>query len=455
MTVIHAARALTPEGWRADVRLTIAGGRFVAVETGAAPSPDDERHAIALPGMANVHSHAFQRGMAGLAELRGQSPDSFWTWREWMYRFALTMNPGSGRGGRRPALCRDAGGRLHPRRRVPLSASRRDGRPYAAIAEMAARIAAAAARDRHRPDAAAGVLRPCDFGAAPPTPGQRRFISDLDGFARLLEGCRDVADSSTAPMSASRRIACAPSRPTNSPASARWPGRRRSTSTSPSRSRRSRTASPGPARGRSHGCSTMRRSMRAGACIHATHMNDGRDRRAGQDRRRRRPLPDHRSQSRRRHLQRAGFRRPWRPVRHRHGFERADRRRRRIAPARICAAPRPSRAQCHGGRRRLDGTGACSTARSPAAPRRCKPTPAGSRAGAPANLVTLDAGASGIWRRCEGDRHSRRLDIRRGRASGRLRLGARPKAGRGRQASAARARIGARFRAAMDELRAA
>ena len=63
--------ALLPQGWQDHVRMDLAGGRIVCVETGAVPAPDDERHAIGLPGLANVHSHGFQRGMAGLAEVRG------------------------------------------------------------------------------------------------------------------------------------------------------------------------------------------------------------------------------------------------------------------------------------------------------------------------------------------------------------------------------------------------
>src|SRR5688500_4720785 len=93
MTVIHAAEALTANGWRSDVRLPVVDGRLASVEIGAAPLPGDERHAIVLPAVPNLHSHAFQRGMAGLAEVRGAAADSFWTWREAMYRFALSMTP--------------------------------------------------------------------------------------------------------------------------------------------------------------------------------------------------------------------------------------------------------------------------------------------------------------------------------------------------------------------------
>ena len=93
MKVIHAANALTPSGWEADVRIGIEAGRIASLETGRAAGASDERHAIVLSGMPNLHSHAFQRGMAGLAEVRGLSADSFWSWRETMYRFALSMTP--------------------------------------------------------------------------------------------------------------------------------------------------------------------------------------------------------------------------------------------------------------------------------------------------------------------------------------------------------------------------
>ena len=79
--------ALTPDGWARDVRLTIAGGRIAGLETGAARGAGDEGGGVALPGVANVHSHAFQRAMAGLTEARGPSDDDFWTWRALMYRF--------------------------------------------------------------------------------------------------------------------------------------------------------------------------------------------------------------------------------------------------------------------------------------------------------------------------------------------------------------------------------
>jgi formimidoylglutamate deiminase len=91
--VLFFKEALLKSGWASDVRIELAGGVIASVETGARVGGGDERHAIGLPGMPNLHSHAFQRAMAGLAEVRGPDHDTFWTWREVMYRFALAMTP--------------------------------------------------------------------------------------------------------------------------------------------------------------------------------------------------------------------------------------------------------------------------------------------------------------------------------------------------------------------------
>ena len=188
MTTIFAANALLPDGWRQDVRIAIGDGRIISV-TSATCEAGDERHAAVVPALSNVHSHAFQHAMAGLTERRGTGNDSFWTWRDLMYRFALAMTPddveavaamlyvrmleaGFGRVGEFHYLHHD-----------------RDGRAYADIGEMAARIAAAS------DTAGIGLtLLPVfyahsGFGAAPPRPEQRRFLSTPDFYARLMARC--------------------------------------------------------------------------------------------------------------------------------------------------------------------------------------------------------------------------------------------------------------------------
>jgi len=191
VTSIFAEQALLPDGWHADVRIAFTGDRITAVETAAGILPGDERHAILLPGMPNLHSHAFQRGMAGLAELRGPSADSFWSWREVMYRFALSMTPDQVEAVAAQLYVEmlEAGftrvGEFH------YLHHDRDGQPYANIAEMAERIAASAG------DTGIGLtLLPVfyahsSFGGAAPNEGQRRFINDVNRFSRLVDKSRE------------------------------------------------------------------------------------------------------------------------------------------------------------------------------------------------------------------------------------------------------------------------
>src|SRR5579883_2210601 len=94
MKTFFAETALMPEGWARDVRLTVDdAGDLVACEPGAAPGGAERLDGTVLPGMPNLHSHAFQRAMAGLTEQSSGRPDSFWTWRETMYRFLARLSP--------------------------------------------------------------------------------------------------------------------------------------------------------------------------------------------------------------------------------------------------------------------------------------------------------------------------------------------------------------------------
>ncbi len=184
--------ALVEGEWRDGVRIDHRGGVIVGVET-AGPSPADERGAIAVPGLGNVHSHAFQRGMAGLAERRdggADADDSFWTWRQVMYGFLDRLDPEDVEAIAALAYVEmlESGftrvGEFHYLHHAP------DGHPYDDPAELASRIGAAAE--------ATGIgltLLPVfyahgGFGGAPPAPGQRRFVNSLDDFVALHAAAR-------------------------------------------------------------------------------------------------------------------------------------------------------------------------------------------------------------------------------------------------------------------------
>src|SRR4029079_906333 len=85
--------ALLPDGWARDVRVEVAGGAIARVERDAARQGATAISGIAIPGLPNLHCHSFQRAMAGLAERRGPTDDSFWTWREVMYGFLAALTP--------------------------------------------------------------------------------------------------------------------------------------------------------------------------------------------------------------------------------------------------------------------------------------------------------------------------------------------------------------------------
>ncbi|KAA8996641.1 formimidoylglutamate deiminase [Affinibrenneria salicis] len=91
---LFAQYALLNDGWRRDVLLEWnPEGLLSNVSTAASPPPGVARAGWLLPGMPNLHSHAFQRAFSGLTEYRQQREDSFWSWRNLMYAFAARISP--------------------------------------------------------------------------------------------------------------------------------------------------------------------------------------------------------------------------------------------------------------------------------------------------------------------------------------------------------------------------
>lgn len=187
MPTIHAKTALLPSGWVDNVILTIAEGR---IETIAPGTDGDTSVDILLPALANLHSHAFQRAMAGLTEKRGpDASDSFWTWRSLMYRFLDHLTPDDIQSIAAYVQLEmlqsgyAAVGEFHYLHHQP------GGAPYDNLAELSDRIIAAAA------DTGIGLTHlpvlymqgGCD--GRPLGPGQDRFGNSADRFAKLHEQC--------------------------------------------------------------------------------------------------------------------------------------------------------------------------------------------------------------------------------------------------------------------------
>ena len=184
------AHALLPDGWADDVAVSVLGGRITALEVGTAPRPRDERHFAGLPGLANVHSHGFQRGMAGLSERRGRPDDDFWSWREVMYRFLDRLTPDDIAAITAQAYVEMLEGGFTRVGEFHYLHNDADGARYADPAQTAAAIAEAAGTTGIGLTLLPVFYAHGDFGGAAPAPGQRRFISDVDGFAALVEASR-------------------------------------------------------------------------------------------------------------------------------------------------------------------------------------------------------------------------------------------------------------------------
>ncbi len=182
--------ALLPGGWARRVRVTGGDGVIRSVERDVDPGEGDERHAIGLPGLPNLHSHAFQRAIAGLTERRGPAEDSFWTWRELMYRFVERIDPDQLQAVTALAFAEmlEAGftrvGEFH------YLHQDKSGVPFADPGELAGRIAAAAAESGIALTLLPAFYAHSGFGARGPGERQLRFATDLERFGRIVESSR-------------------------------------------------------------------------------------------------------------------------------------------------------------------------------------------------------------------------------------------------------------------------
>ena len=185
MTQTEAPQLWTPDGWTPAP----AGSAFPA-------------GAWIVPGIPNLHSHAFQRAMAGLAERQTHPEDSFWTWRETMYRFAGRMTPESTHAVATQLYAEmlEAGYtsvcEFHYLHHAP------DGRSYDDPAAMSRALVAAARDTGIRLTLLPVLYMTGGFDGRPLNPRQQRFGHEVDGFLRLVETLREEEDETL-------RIGCA------------------------------------------------------------------------------------------------------------------------------------------------------------------------------------------------------------------------------------------------------
>ncbi len=179
-------RVLVGAEWQRDVEVAVDGrGRIAGVSTGVGKTRGERMGGWAVPGVPDVHSHSFQRALAGLAE--GSGPGSFWSWRDVMYRFADLLTPDDVEAVT-AQLCIEllkAGftcvGEFHYLHHAP------GGAPYDDSAEMSRRILAAARTAGIGLVLIPAVYESGGFGGRPLAGAQRRFRLNIEDAARLLD----------------------------------------------------------------------------------------------------------------------------------------------------------------------------------------------------------------------------------------------------------------------------
>lgn len=192
-------QALLPEGWARHVLLQWdEAGTLMHVTpdtpTDELPAGTHRASGPLIPGMPNLHSHAFQRAFAGLTEYRDQGQDSFWTWRTLMYRFAARLSPEQMEAIATWLYIEMLQSGYTSVCEFHYIHHDADGRPYSDDGAMAHSLLRAAKRAGIGMTLLPVLYQTSGFGGTPPNEGQRRFIRSTDNMLALLDKLHPTCD---------------------------------------------------------------------------------------------------------------------------------------------------------------------------------------------------------------------------------------------------------------------
>lgn len=198
----RADRALLPSGWASNVRIDVdANGLIERIEADSHGNGAVRLAGAVVPGMPNVHSHAFQRALAGKLERRATARDNFWTWREGMYDLASRVDPDDVESIAEYLYVQmlEAGytsvGEFHYLHNDP------GGAPYATRTEMSDRLVRAAESAGIDLTLLLVLYRHGGFGGEAVMPSQRRFVTSVDELVAMFESMRKRTHAGVAPHS--------------------------------------------------------------------------------------------------------------------------------------------------------------------------------------------------------------------------------------------------------------
>ena len=183
------SKAFTGSDWLVDVLITVGDdGTIEAVESKCNSSDADEIFVgICLPGLPNLHSHAFQRAMAGLTEIAGAGANNFWTWQKVMYEFLAKLSPDDAETIAAQLYMEMLKGGYTTVGEFHYLHHDKNGAPYDDPAEMSDRIFAASETTGIALTHLPVLYAHGGFGAQEAQEGQRRFLHSVDQFGGLLE----------------------------------------------------------------------------------------------------------------------------------------------------------------------------------------------------------------------------------------------------------------------------
>jgi len=185
--IYFAKQALIASAWEENVKIHVVNGLVAQIETHQTSDGCEVLEGPVLPGMVNLHSHAFQRAMAGLAEVCLDPKDSFWSWRDLMYGLVAKLTP-------------EQVGEIATYLYIEMLKAgytqvaefhylhhQQSGQAYVNPAEMALQVRQAAVETGIGQTLLPVLYSHSGFGGQAPNAGQARFIHDVDAYLRLQE----------------------------------------------------------------------------------------------------------------------------------------------------------------------------------------------------------------------------------------------------------------------------
>lgn len=187
----HFSHVRTTKGWQQNISAPLdENGFFTALTQDDNPHNLSRIEGYVVPGGTNLHSHAFQRAMAGLGEIRGNSADSFWSWRDVMYKFVAILNPDDLKAIATKLYVEFLKGGFTCVGEFHYLHHRPDGSPYDNPAQMSLSIIEAAQTAGIALTHLPVFYAHSGFGGTEPNSGQQRFVHTIEDYAKLLESLK-------------------------------------------------------------------------------------------------------------------------------------------------------------------------------------------------------------------------------------------------------------------------